>query len=387
MSDLRCGGAEKSLISILQTIDYDKYNVDIQLFKTEGLFLKQVHEKANLLSPLDSYKYFDMPFVQALTKSFLKGRFDIVFNRLLFGYVFKTEKKPSRREQRCWKYVSRCIPKNNKKYDAAIGFLEKNPIYYCIEKIKAKKKIGFIHNDYDKLEMDKTIDKPYFKYLDAIVTDSEECKAVLVKNFPESQYKIKIVANIVSPTLINKLSNESITDFPKKNTYNIISIGRLDPQKGYDFAIDALKIVKEKGFSFHWTILGEGQLKQNMLNQIETNNLQNNVSFLGIKENHYPYVKLADLYMQTSRFEGKSIAIDEAKILNKSILVTNFSTVNDQITNNKTGMIVDMNAEAIAKGIIELITNKDLSKKLTKNLSNEILGTESEIEKIYDLIN
>ncbi|MGZ0017180.1 glycosyltransferase [Yeosuana sp. AK3] len=274
----------------------------------------------------------------------------------------------------------------NKKVDVSAGKWKEIPEYYCVEKLLAKNKIGFIHNDYNKLEMDKTIDKPYFKKLDAIVTDSEECKTVLVKNFPESQHKIKIIANIVSPTLIDKLSNEPLADFPKKDTFNIISIGRLDPQKGYDFAIDALKIVKEKGYAFHWTILGEGGLKQALLEQIKANNLQNYVSFLGIKENHYPYVKKADLFMQTSRFEGKSIAIDEAKILNKPILVTNFSTVNDQITNKKTGIIVEMTPEAIAKGLIECINNTNLRLELANNLSKEALGTESEIEKIYALI-
>lgn len=384
MSDLRCGGAEKSLISLLQTIDYTKYNVDLQLFKAEGLFLNQVHEKVNILPPIDAYKYFDMAFSKAIKTLLSDGKFKIMINRIIFSAVFKILKKPSVREQNCWKYVSNTIPKNHKEYDAAIGFLEKSPIYYCIEKLTALKKIGFIHNDYNKLEMDKTIDKPYFEKLDAIITDSVECKNVLVNNFPESQDKIKIIANIVSPSLIHKLSLQLENLY--QDTFNIVSIGRFDPQKGYDLAIDALKIVKEKGIKFHWTILGEGQLKQAMQKQIETNNLQHHVSFLGIKENHYPYVKQADLFMQTSRFEGKSIAIDEAKILNKPILVTNFSTVNDQIEDNKTGVITDMDPEAIAKGIIELITNKDLRESLSKNLSNETLGTESEIQKIYNLV-
>jgi glycosyltransferase involved in cell wall biosynthesis len=384
MSNMNCGGAEKSLISLLQTIDYNKYNVDLQLFKNEGLFLKQVHKNVNILPPIDSYKYFDMPISMAIMDCIKKLRFDIIFYRSLAAYIFKTEKNTSRSEQRIWKYLKKCMPKNKKHYDAAFGFLEKMPVYYCIDKLNANRKIGFIHNDYEKLEMDPVIDRPYFKKLDAIVTDSEECKAVLLKNFPETESKFKIIANIVSPTLIHKLSSEIVDDFPKG--FNIISIGRFDPQKGYDFAIDALKIVKEKGITFHWTILGEGGLKSALVAQIKNNHLEDDITFLGIKENHYPYVKKADLFMQTSRFEGKSIAIDEAKILNKPILVTNFSTVNDQISNNKTGIIVAMNPEAIATGIIALIENTDLRKQLSENLSKENLGTEREIEKIYQLV-
>jgi glycosyltransferase involved in cell wall biosynthesis len=166
----------------------------------------------------------------------------------------------------------------------------------------------------------------------------------------------------------------------------IVSIGRLENQKGYDFAVDALKIVKQKGFNFHWIILGEGVEKPKLVQLIAKNDLVENVTFVGIKENHYPYVKYADIFMQTSRFEGKSIAIDEAKIVGKPILVTNFSTVNDQITHKETGYITEMNPQSIAEGVIELLQNENLRKQLSENLSKLTLGTESEIEKIYELL-
>ncbi|WP_310377813.1 glycosyltransferase [Flavobacterium sp.] len=383
INNLRCGGAEKSLISLLQTIDYHKYNVDLQLFSNEGLFLKQVHQNTTILPPLDGYQYFDMSMFKAIRACFFKARFDVIYNRIIAGYIFQTEKNKSRREQRVWKYISRSIKPSDKKYDAVFGFLEKSPIYYCVEKVNALHKIGFIHNDYEKLAMDKTIDEPYFAALDFIVTDSEECKKVLVRNFPNCESKIKIIFNIVSPDLIHKLAKEPIEKFPEVT--NIISIGRFDVQKGYDLAIDALKIVKDLGIPFHWTILGEGVEKPKLLKQIAAHNLKSNITFLGIKENHYPYVKQADIYLQTSRFEGKSIAIDEAKILHKPILVTNFSTVSDQITNGKTGIVTEMNPESIADGIIDLISNIELRKNLASNLKLENLSTESEIEKLYAL--
>lgn len=385
MGNLRCGGAEKSLISLLQTIDYNLYNVDLQLFSVEGLFLKQVNSKVVILPEIEEYHYFDMSLSKALFQAFKKGRWYIIFNRIIAGYIFKTEKNLSRCEQRVWKYISKCVKKSSKKYDAVFGFLEKSPVYYAVEKVDAVKKIGFIHNDYEKLEMDKNIDLNYFEKLDYIVTDSKECKEVLVHNFPSCNEKIKVIFNIVSPVLIRKLAIEPIRDnFP--NGLKIVSIGRLENQKGYDFAIDALKIVKEKGVNFHWIILGEGVEKQKLVQQIAKNNLVENISFVGIKENHYPYVKMADVFMQTSRFEGKSIAIDEAKIVGKPILVTNFSTVNDQITHRETGYITEMNPDSIAEGVIELLQKENLRNQLSENLSKLTLGTESEIEKIYELL-
>lgn len=385
MSNLRCGGAEKSLISLLETIDYTKYNVDLQLFSLEGVFLKQVPKSVIILPQIEEYHYFDRPFCSALKQAFTKGRWDIIYNRIIAGYIFKTEKNLSRCEQRVWKCISNCLKKSSKKYDAVLGFLEKSPVYYAIEKVDAIKKIGFIHNDYEKLEMDKYIDLPYFEKLDNILTVSEECCAILIHNFPSCKEKVNFFLNILSPTLINKLAEDPVNEqFPKG--LKIVSIGRLENQKGYDFAVDALKIVKDKGFDFQWIILGEGIEKPKLLQQIAKNNLIENVSFVGIKENPYPYIKYADIFLQTSRFEGKSIAIDEAKIIGKPILVTNFSTVNDQIAHKQTGYITEMNPEAIADGIIELILDQNLRTLLSKNLSQLHLGTESEIEKIYELL-
>ena len=385
MGNLRCGGAEKSLISLLETINYTKFNVDLQLFSLEGLFLKQVPKSVTVLPKIQEYHYFDMPFGLALKQAFTEGRWDIIYNRIRAAYIFKTEKNLSKCEQRVWKCISKCVKKAPKKYDAVFGFLEKSPVYYAIEKIDAVKKIGFIHNDYEKLKMDRNIDLPYFEKLDFIVTDSNECKEVLAHNFPNCKEKIKIIFNIVSPKLIHKLAKETVQEqFPQG--LKIVSIGRLEHQKGYDFAVDALKIVKEKKIHFHWIILGEGVEKPKLLQQIVENNLVDNITFVGIKENHYPYVKYADIFMQTSRFEGKSIAIDEAKIVGKPILVTDFSTVNDQITHKETGYITKMNPVSIADGVVELLQNKSLRNQLSENLKELSLGTESEIEKIYELL-
>lgn len=383
--ELQCGGAEKALVSLLQVIDYNKFNVYVQLFWNRGLFLNQLHEKVILLSAPIAFQYFDMPIKKALFECLKIGRIDIIYNRIISSILMKFEKNVYRKEQLSWKYVSRCVPKLEKKFDYAVGCIEKGPNYYCVEKVDAPKKVGWIHNDYDKMQMSKEIDIPFFKKIDYIFTDSEECKLVLEKNFQIFSGKFQVLKNIVSPKLIYKLAQEKIeAPYPG---FKIISVGRFSHQKGYDMAIDAVKIVKDKGYAFNWIILGDGELKEELKKQISDNNLTDTIQLLGIKENHYPYVKQADLFMQTSRFEGKSISIDEAKILNKPILVTNFSTVNDQITNYETGVIAEMNSQSIADKLIELIENETLRAKLSKNLLQNDFGTESEIERFYHFLN
>ena len=286
-----------------------------------------------------------------------------------------------------WKYLSMAFTKLDTEYDVAIGYLEKNPIYFCVDKVKAKKKIGWIHNDYEKLGMDKKIDNKYFSKLDYVFTVSEECLKVLKMVFPQYDRKFRLMHNIVSEKTIKKLALEEISDidFNNKNI-NIISVGRLNYQKGFELAIEACSILKEKGYKIKWNIVGEGEERSNLENLINKFELEENFNLLGIRENPYPYIKKSDIYVQPSRFEGKSIAIDEAKILNKPIVVTNFSTAKDQIINNKNGIITEMNSKSLANEIERIICDEKLKKKIILNLNNEKIGNESEINRLYEVI-
>ncbi|WP_338449832.1 glycosyltransferase [Niallia oryzisoli] len=384
INNLNCGGAEKALISLLETIDYTVYNVDLLLFKHEGLFFNKIPEQVNLLDEPLEFKYFDMPIKAAIIDALKKGRLDITSSRIGAGFIFKTEENNARCEQRVWKYISKSLKQLNKEYDVAIGYLEKNPIYYCLEKVRAKKKIGFIHNDYNKLGMDPALDMQYFGQLDYIVTVSEECSNVLKQQFPMYKDKVCVMYNIVSPAIINKLSMEKI-NFNQKGT-NLVSVGRLNSQKGFDTAIEACKDLITSGYQVKWLIIGEGEERTKLEQMIKEHQLENHFILLGMKENPYPYIKAADIYVQPSRFEGKSIAIDEAKILQKPIVVTNFSTAKDQINDQVNGLVVAMDAKSISIGIQRLIKDQKLRSKLVDQLSKENLGTENEIKKLYSLI-
>ncbi|MEI2310425.1 glycosyltransferase [Bacillus nitratireducens] len=383
INNLNCGGAEKSLISLLNTMDYSRYNVDLFLFKHEGLFLNKIPKQVNVLEEPLEYQLFDMPIKAAIMKCLRQGRLDIALSRVCAGYIFKSEKNKARCEQRVWRYLSKSLQNISKKYDVAIGYLEKNPVYFCIDKVNANKKIGFIHTDYDKLGMDPNIDRGYFRSLDHIVTVSEECANVLKQRFSIYNDKIGVIHNIVSPSTINKMSQEKV-DLERKGV-KLVSVGRLSHEKGFDLAIEACKNLVGDGYEIKWYIIGEGEGRGKLEKMIEENHLQDHFLLLGLKENPYPYIREADIYVQPSRFEGKSIAIDEAKILHKPIVVTNFSTAKDQIKNEENGLIIDMDAHSLSEGIKKLIHNEELRNKLIKNLSDEELGTESEIKKLYTL--
>lgn len=385
---LSAGGGEKSLVNLLSQINYDLYNVDLFMLNQEGIFMEFLPKQVNVLSLPGTYKLFSLPLFNSTWKLLQSRKLSLIYHRIIFTIKNKYIADVSKREQNTWKQLSRSIDKFEKKYDAAIGFLEKTSTYLCIDKVDARQKIGWVHIDYDKLGMDPEFDFPYFKKLSRIVTVSEECANIFMKRFPCQKEKVDIIYNIVSPAIINKMANQKLEDcyFKKGGEIIILTIGRLHDQKGLDIAIRACKGLLEKGHKIKWYVIGEGDERENLTNLIEESGIGEHFKLLGLKSNPYPYLKHADIYVQSSRFEGKSIAIDEAKILNKPIVVTDFSTAKDQIENNVNGLIIDMDSDALVRGIETLIMDPSLRNTFIQNLKKEKLGTEDEINKLYKII-
>ncbi|GIM28740.1 glycosyl transferase [Clostridium polyendosporum] len=386
MNDLNCGGSQKALISMLETINYSLYDVDLFLLDHKGIFMSKIPKEVNLLPEPENYKYFNMPIKKALIELVKDRNLKLAFFRILAGYIFKTEKNITRSEQRVWKYLRLGLKNIEKKYDVAIGFQEKNPIYFTVDKVNAEEKIGWIHTDYSKIGIDIKIEKPYFKKLDFIITVSNELLGILKNMFPSESHKFNMIHNIVSPKIINKMLLEQI-DLKNNNNISIISMGRLVEAKGFEIAVEACNILIRKGYSLKWYVVGEGGLRGNLEKMIREKNLQDSFILLGLKENPYPYIRQADIYVQTSIFEGKSIALDEAKILCKPIVTTNFTSAKNQIDHNINGFITQINPISVAEAIEKLINDKELSNKFIDNLEKSYLGTENEINKLYQLIN
>ncbi|USK26511.1 glycosyltransferase [Bacillus sp. CMF21] len=386
---LGAGGGEKSLVNLLTQIDFSTYNIDLLLFNHNGIFMRYLPKEVNVLPLPDKFKIFALPVMQSVQRFLFKGNFNMAYHRILFALGNKSIKDVSKKEQYNWKYFSKSFPVLEKKYDAAIGFLEKSSTYFCVDKVNANKKIGWVHIDYDKLGMDPNYDIKYFNQLDHIITVSEECSNILSHRFPSQKEKIDVIYNIVSPRVIEFMASQKINDeisHPAANQLSILTIGRLHEQKGYDLAIDACRLLVDRGINVRWSVIGEGEEREKLEKMIRGKQLENHFILQGLKSNPYPFIEEADIYAQTSKFEGKSIAIDEAKILRKPILVTNFSTAKDQINSGIDGIIVEMSPAAIADGIENLAQNHQLRKTLSENLSKQELGTETEINKLYRIL-
>ncbi|KKI91435.1 glycosyl transferase family 1 [Bacillus sp. SA1-12] len=387
MPSLSAGGGEKSLVNLLSHLNYEEYNVDLFLFSKNGVFLNLLPIEVNLLESKKNHIVFSNSLKNSVTNFLKMGQYKLAYSRLMFTLLNRVIKSPAISEQYTWKYQSKSIDMLDKEYDIAIGYLEKSSIYFVVDKVKSKKKIGWVHTNYTNSGMDYKFDNFYFNKLDHIITVSQECANALKITFPHIKNKVRVIYNIVSPNIIESLSNEEIQDnhLFNKNCTNIVTVARLSNEKGLDLAIRSCKLLIEKGYHIKWYVLGDGNEREKLASLINNIGVKNHFILLGIKSNPYPYIKKSDIYVQPSRYEGKSIAIDEAKILGKPIILTNFKTAKDQIYNGINGLIVGLSEEEITLGIEELIQNENCKNNLVTNLRKEKLGTEEEINKLYEI--
>lgn len=383
MPDLKSGGAERSLVNFLTECDEKRYKIDLLLFRKMGIFLTQIPNYVNIIEP-------DRLTQELFAKDRKVGARAKIIKCAGSGLgkicsLSNWDKGKQIRWNTVYKYF---IPSLKKKYDVAIAYLEGESTYYVADKVTADKKICWFHNDYSKLQYSNKFDAPVFKKMRWIVTISDECVNALKTSFPTLKDNIVKIENITSERVIQKRADEIISDSfeNESNVLKLLSIGRLDSQKGFDLAVGAAAIMKKAGFDFRWYIIGAGPKEDELKSLAREMRVEDSIIFLGIRDNPYPYIKQCDIFVQTSIFEGKSIVLDEAKIMKKPIVVTNYSTVHDQIIAGKEGMIVEISSEAIAAGIIRMYQNNEERAAIIDFLNQNNYGNSHIINKYYEAI-
>lgn len=166
----------------------------------------------------------------------------------------------------------------------------------------------------------------------------------------------------------------------------LLSVGRFSEAKNYDNVPDICRRMVEAGVDVKWFIIGYGGDEQLIRDKITEAGMQKHVIILGKRSNPYPYIKACDIYVQPSRYEGKSVTVREAQMLCKPVVVTNYPTAKSQIRDGEDGVIVPMDNEGCARGLAEVITNGALQQHLIDYLKCHDYGNESEVEKIYSLM-
>ena len=387
IDSLHCAGAEKSLTTLLSLLNYSKYDVDLQLFGYGGALEELVPKEVNILKPMEYIKFSSLSTKNAVIKSLKNMNFKMLSSRLKFSLAIRKDNYSNAQKARVyWQKVSNVIEKNNKEYDIAISYAQGVPTFYVAEKVCAKKKLAWVNVSYKLEDEDRIFQEHFYDKYNKIVAVSDSAKNIFLETFPKYTDKLEIIYDINDADFIKKMSDQGQSYNDNYTGLRILTIGRLANQKGYDIALEACKILKEKEIEFKWYSLGIGPLKEEIEKYINENNLENNFKLLGVKSNPYPFIKDCDIYVQTSRFEGFGIAIAEARMLNKPVVTTRFDAVYNQMKDRKNGLVVDMNSQGIVNGILELINNKKLTNEIISYLKTEKKGNTEELEKFYKLI-
>lgn len=378
LNALHNGGAEKSLVNLLNELPDNRYDIDLILFKKHGMFLEQVPEWVNILdTPEDLKRLFP------LKKTW---NFQLLYRAIATGISKIMTKTSFDMRGFRWKhFYSKRLSKLNKHYDLAIAYISGEILYYVNDFVDADRKISWVHNDYKSAKHSAKYERKCFENMDAVVTISTACLKALQDVFPEMKDKFIEIPNLTSSKVIRERAKEyEPSEFSKDKT-NILSVGRYHNQKGFDMAIDAAQIMKSRGLEFCWYIIGGGELEESLKQQIEKKDVADCFILLGLRSNPYPYILKCDILAQPSRYEGKSVVIDEAKILGKPIFATNYPTVNDQLTDGFDAVIGELSAEGIADGLEKMIVNPDLREVLHTRLLEHEYGNSDQVAKYMEL--
>jgi len=385
---MKLGGAESALLGLLQAHDPAKADIDLFLFDHVGELIQYIPGSVNLLPKVEAYSMLERPITELLRK----GYWGIALGRTLARLLGKQEKKNNKVRlddislyYYIAKYVNPFLPRVNPsvEYDLAISFLQ--PHLYVLEKVRARKKLAWLHTDYSKVfvsEKEKTVWCQY----DYIAAISEEVGNSFVRRFPSLASKIVPIENILSSKFIRKRSNEFDVDLPGSGI-RLLTIGRYSyPKKLED--IPVLTAMLHKTFpDLKWYIIGYGNPieEKKILDSIDKAGVKDSVVLLGKQTNPYPFIKECDVYVQPSRYEGKSITVREAQILCKPVVVTAYPTASSQIQDGVDGVIVPLDVESCATAMTSFLKNKELQAEIVKYLSRHDCGNENEINKIYQL--
>lgn len=393
ISTLRCGGAEHALVSLLNVLDYKKYNVDLMILCREGMFYRNaIPEQVNVIEPDLSISAVLEPTMKNMLHCLKKCELTYIWmhTKRIIGRILNNKGVQGNIWSNYWKKYGRYVHCLEKEYDASIGYLEGLSNYFCIDKVSAKCKIGWIHTNYTDSAQNKKMDQEYFPKFDYMVTMSEPASETLKREFPEISNQIHTIHNILDKKEVMHLAQEYVEEIEKKDEEIVlVSVGNILPAKGYDMAVEACKKLVQSGAKIKWYIVGREDQAETIKKKIEEYNLKETFILLGMKKNPYKYMNISDIYVQCSRYEGFSTTIREAKMLCKPIVATDCQGINDQIENGINGTLVDMNAESICQGILELVNDKKIMEEYTTKLMEDSKNENDmniELKKLYDLI-
>ncbi len=392
INTLGCAGAEMALIELLKSLDEKEYELSLYVLMGQGEMIDKIPENVKLLN--DHYckdsvlsKQGKQAMMKTVWSSF--GENGNVFGK--FAYIVRTFSAMRRTgkfqpDKILWRVISDGSPRFEETYDLAVAYLEGGSTYYVADHVKAKKKAVFIHIDYESSGYTKGMDRNCFDKIDRIFTVSDEVKKHFLNVYPKYQDKVKVFHNIINQDEIRRKAEEGTGFEDHFDGVRLLTVGRLTYQKAYDIAIDAMKLIKDRGYKVRWYILGEGSERPALEKKVKELGLEKEFLMPGAASDPFPYYKQADIYVHATRFEGKSIAIQEAQTLGCAIIASDCNGNREQIVQGKDGLLCQLDPESIAEAVISLVEDRDKRIRLGNAAKEKDIVHKGEIKLLLELM-
>lgn len=342
MPALPGGGAEKVLIDILSKLNREKYKISLFLTYLEGEYVKSIPNDVTVFHIYNKTNIWLERFHRGLRMIGLYNAFHSIFYGFISRFLFR-----------------------GKRYDTVVSFMEGEAVRlhsYLLG--KSKNNVSWVHIDFQKkhwsaefFRSSKHEESIYSKF-QQIVFVSEDAKNSFVRIFSRiDDAKCRVIFNLIDRKEI--LAQSSLCDI-KKDRFTICMVGRLNQQKRYDRALRLIKTLRDKSIDVELWIVGIGELYDTLVSLATELGVFENCRFLGFVKPPYPYMRAADLYLNTSEAEGYPLVLCEAICLGLPIVATDITGAHEILEGSKYGLLVSEDDDSILKGVEQLILDEKL---------------------------
>lgn len=369
---LGIGGIEKCMISLLNMLDTERYDIDVLPMNPEYAMRDSLRANVRLLEPFD-YVMNTTDTVAAFRK---RGANVLDYGRYAaFRVINKWGKKP-------W----RLFRTPEKVYDIAIAYAHTGYVpYYVIDRVRAKRKYMWHHEGRYIKDSRYLLDREYYPKFDAVIPVSLDDCRILEEAFPELEGHFHILYNVVDREEIRTKAAEDVGYTDDPGILKLTTVGRLTDQKGPDILLDAAELLRSRGIPFVWYWVGSGDREEWLRQEAANRGLDGSLRLMGNRSNPYPYMAGCDIYVQPSRYEAYCTTTLEAQALEKPIVVTDVCGMREQFTDGEDGILTPIDAAAIAEAIIGLYDDPEARRALSSTLAKKAEGSSAVLERYYQL--
>ena len=391
INTLSRAGAETALLELLRRLDPERYDVSLFVLTGQGEMAPELPPYVRLLNTdYDGTSVLSRAGKRKLVKRVLRALAARGTVIRLFPYLARNLFDMLRRgtvsvEKLLWRALSEGAPRWEAEYDLAAAFLEGGSAYYVADHVRAAKKAAFIHIDYAMAGYTKKLDLDCYAKMDKIFAVSDGVRTRFLDVYPEHGHKLEVFHNLLDVSEIRRKSRLPGGFTDGYGGTRLLTVGRLTAQKALEVSVEAMKLLKDAGGRFRWYVLGEGDQRDGLEKKIRALGLAEDFILCGAADNPYPYFAQADLYVHASRFEGKSVAVQEAQILERPVLASDCGGNRENVSDGVDGKLCPLTPEGIRDGVLWLMAHPEERARYARTAGQKYRDRADEADKLLAL--